>query len=1625
MMQALAHSRTASNTSSEGPLSALEKPNQSISKTGESEQQKSDERNPEAEQPEVEQNGSEEVVSKSSKQRQTVQERPESSTSNPSRLSQQGKPKVPPIHPPLSPEKTSLFMNDSSPTEPEKRPRGRPPTRGKSATRGGAATGTAARKNVFEPGEPTKLRGRKPGNNLLKLASDPSKDPKMASNRHKMWKMELQGRDIAEAAPDISVVGGLFDPSDISAVKPIRPSTLRKSSSSLLAARDQKELDGSANLDDLFEERNAEPIPSVPPPSTVSRQGSGRQICFFWNKAQKGSKSQGCANGYLCSYLHHYEFGATVALPPPSFVEFPDDRDSQDKPTDYNGYYKFVCYYWDRAQQDSGCRDCSKGPACNFLHTYKTGVPVAPPPFTPIRNDDADSNGQDSSVQSPIGREQRIGSPPPNAVFSGPTVPQWRNNSAVIPVRTAAISMPLPSTEALVAQPTQQERPPWNPLRGNDAICHFWWTNGACTKGEDCKLHHSNDIRLAIAPSILEQGEIMSRITCPAWLQGRCTFKHCAFIHGPVPAPLLSEISNDFNSSMTYPLASRLAERVSSSSTEPSKRSVKFLLDEPEKVFDEPATISPIKKAPDNWNYSNPRTTIKGVCRFFLRGKCQYGNSCWNSHDTQNIGSENNDVDMLDRAEYNDSSSYDRLTSIPEMAPNHSGTMQNAVVSLKADSLPAKTDDTSPTLHTPVVVENAAPKPPRKKVNLSQYNQQKARKKIGARAKTVFFGQNELESITLDFGDIQNAEDSPWKREFPSIEKVTFGQICMAQDFEAQQGFIQRRGVFKGSLVAADIENQETAKSIEKIGDELVLRSAGLIASFPKFAILLFPASKEEWKYLEASSDYPKEGRLRYFVFETDWDINRPQNSEVTGMKLGEPYRRLLVNMIHGLDIKSLLPQGGLAENHYKFFMLFPPAASHIARFLATWLNEYNNQSKIYDSQKAGSWEYFRKTFDTGVVLVDETAAANLHLLPNLFEVLTRRNFNFWCMCGGDTVYPLFPSRLYEVDHSSLSRISATRLFPQGCAMLLTPSFLVAEPQRAYALMKTVFPKIKGGPLGTWKIVCAGNICKYLLDLAISKANEKEIMEIANRDVPAKDAILNDAGLSFAHCEARIKLHTLFARQDAEGLLDSPIGSDDEADFENCFHQEKDSAIVQADLFIDPDDEPALIEWFAAWSMRNLDVHRKFVVVGTGPLSAPRAKRMKEFVVVSEPDNEPHMPLDTLESMFRPFSLKKKNASISDSSSKPSTEAKRTALDVAAKLNALHAGNISTAAPGLAQESSASQEILLLPNNKQPSDNTKHGINDSLPTAQLQFCALTGGTLDDAVTFLAKSNNNLKLAIELYEQESNMDLDTQISQLFASVATGSNNSAPLRNLTAENDLARARKLVDVTASPNPATLPSASDTIPSARLPQYDGATDAYSPQYDGADDRPGSSGSASTTCSGIATNEIGQRFVPRSVRSDNSVRKEIPVRPGFVPIEDLDRYVSPGVAASRGVSRTASMRSSPALAASSPPPAVQEPDHMDIDGGNAGSEVEKDDSPATRATPSVENRGISAGNGVNGGKTKNNGVQVKKELRQHIFKDTVAWYDEYKRTNGSGWEHIFIGAHDDAIKRSGIVPTK
>ncbi|KAE9362742.1 hypothetical protein N431DRAFT_391230, partial [Stipitochalara longipes BDJ] len=726
--------------------------------------------------------------------------------------------------------------------------------------------------------------------------------------------------------------------------------------------------------------------------------------------------------------------------------------------------------------------------------------------------------------------------------------------------------------------PKSQTRPEWDPFDPFNSICYFWYTNGDCIKGRNCNFAHNEDPDLPIAPAPQDQAAIKKTTT------GTCPEERdCQYIHSNDPnlavAPSPLEISGRPAWDSRNPLHAICYFLASTGSCTSGSRCKFFHSNDP---------TLPIAPSPTRNEIIGPTEYDergRPTCRYWLRDDCNYVDStCRFWHAREQPSSPTKPTTTGSRAK---SVSFAFGEDMPLVDEPESLLPSRRPVD-RSPGLPA------PSSGLPVIGTKTMPK-----TKIDEYRRYTTQRELASGAKEVTFGLDETQSFILDFGDLNQTLGLPWGFSFSGITRIRFDQMCIAQDFQAQQGLLQRLRLWHGNMLSIDAKDSQTVEAVDKAADELIRRSAGLFASFPDFLVLAFPAKRLEWKFLESTLDYPQDARLRYLIFQSNVDIRQSFKIKPTSLEICA-YRDVLVEKIHGLDINRLLPVFRKSKpKPPNVYLLFPSTAAQTADFIISWLRSSNRSCKVYTSQSEGSWQYFTHTpeIDQGIVLVHESAAAQLYRLPNLYSVAAEKNFAFWYISESSSPYPLFPSTSYYFDDSTMGQLNAVRLFPHGCAFLLTPSFLVAEPHNALQVLNWFIcgggkPKYLLSTPRTWKLVCCHKLADYILEIANSKAAEKDALELKHRDNPAKDAILHDTGLSFNECNIRYKLHRLLVDFESKRSLESFSEFESDSD-------ESDYPFIHANKHINPDNEKALVEWFAEWTMRNLDMYKKFVVVGS------------------------------------------------------------------------------------------------------------------------------------------------------------------------------------------------------------------------------------------------------------------------------------------------------------------------------------------------------------------------------------------------------------------------------------------
>ncbi|KAH7370875.1 hypothetical protein BKA65DRAFT_25624 [Rhexocercosporidium sp. MPI-PUGE-AT-0058] len=1280
-------------------------------------------------------------------------------------------------------------------------------------------------------------------------------------------------------------------------------------------------------------------------------------ICHFWFEWGK------CTKGDRCIYYHNLDENLPVAPSIPGQMEIRGRTTCSDW---LNGY-------------------CSKAD-CWFMHK-RQAPPSATAPNLPERgmsrkiaiDETMPFTNEPEAMPSTNGdfRDRYFRDLPPTDLLGSLVQPSHRKVSGSGDFASGSSPRQRRSEVGSLSshQSARPKRRAWTPRDANNAICYFYHS-GSCRKGSDCNYIHSTDPTLPISPHPFDTA---ARTTCSLWAERRCPKRaeECSYLHENtqfVPSRINGKDFLDRNQA-----ESPINERTEIP-TGPRTKTVRFVTDEP------PTAESKTSSRTDSMTFRDVSTfdghsDSKTVCKFYRSGYCMRGRSCWHLHEEPSQQGQNyRDVDdeMPDApARISTGSNHDPLP-FNRMARDERPKTDVVASSNDADIDMLQLEVTQLDVGQQSVPASHLPSQPmleaKRKITLGDYKRQKAMANHDVRAKDVVFGFDGTQSAFFNFGDIDQSDQALWKQEFTSAPRIVLNQLCMAQDLRAQQGLLQRCVLKHGNLEPADPANPAMVKFIGHVVDELILRAGGLLSTFENFAILIYPSKREEWSFLEPHST--SVSGLRYFIFKHDFNPGTQRSP--ANLEFGEPYRALLATKIHGLRLKNLLPTFSEGENPYKFFLMFPSSEKPMVDYFAAWILASHAESQVFDNLSEGSWDYFVKTNtkklgDKGVIFVHESMAASLHQLPFLKNIIRTGGIIFWNVSDSTSLYPLFPS-IYSGPQSNVGRLRFTRLFPHGCAFLLTPSFLIAEPELSYTILNWFLASPKGkfatAVPGTWKLVCSHNFTDYLLDLASSKVKEKEDFEREHRDSPAKDSMLHQKQLSFSHCETRYKLHKVLVNWQLKNDVD--LDSDSESDH----NDDNENPLVQAPKWIDPDDEEGLINWFAGWSMLKLDTYRKFVVIGTNSRNAALATRIKEVAVPKGHISTSGLVAEASAAVSSPASLQKQKA-----------------LEIAARLSAAGA-NLTTSTKEMnsrAEDSDVSMELSV----SSPVNiaSTKHGIDARQSQDVLTLIAQTSCGTEDAHRLLAKANGDLSRAIQLQREE---EFDAQVAELIETETTRGRQLHPLAVGASDRQRAQELEIPSTSALSNRRRSAQLSPQVESALSPQLD------------ADGQHQSSTGSSPSRAGIVT-ENGKLFVPRSVQPNNTTRPGHPVKPGFIPEEDKafygNRRVVDGVPqyevgaerdGSRDVSRATSLMMSPSEMSLG---------SYEGENGGGGRSFKRGRSEPVQFEPRAESRPDTE-------TETDSEMDVDTEMEmvsmQKTFQPTSAWYRDLV-AKGNAWQHIIV----------------
>ncbi|KAI5923815.1 hypothetical protein F4810DRAFT_667598 [Camillea tinctor] len=478
-----------------------------------------------------------------------------------------------------------------------------------------------------------------------------------------------------------------------------------------------------------------------------------------------------------------------------------------------------------------------------------------------------------------------------------------------------------------------------------------------------------------------------------------------------------------------------------------------------------------------------------------------------------------------------------------------------------------------------------------KKLSLATYQEREHSTQVVSR--TITLGPSGSQELRVMFSGISRHGDS-WLSTFITHDSIHFNTTCASYNFLSQKGFLVSERLCAGSV---EPNSKEQAAALENAAERLRQSSLGMHLVTPEYSILLYPSKCCGWKDINIDFSSPKpDAPLRHLIYRSSIHPKLYPllpSPIVSNDDPGQEYQcQLLVKELTGLCLDSLLPQDPALKDNQVFMLLFPHDEAQALTMIKYWLQSCRPACRIFSNENLpDGWLRFHecvKAGAAGTVIVHSKMIPSFRKIPYTQRMLEGRRYTFWDLSLGEFNPPLYPS--YPRTSIEPGTLQMTRLFPFGCAILITPSFVLSEPDRLCTMLLWFR---SNGPKPHQLIVACANFPKYLRDVTMEK--EREHKALCDKNIRNLDKVPESQGRRREDIEATYRAWEL--------LQDIMKTWGDEKAAEDV------RKVFWAPDFIDPNDEQSLVNYFLWWSTTKMDFYRRFYVLGSSSSSIQRAFR--------------------------------------------------------------------------------------------------------------------------------------------------------------------------------------------------------------------------------------------------------------------------------------------------------------------------------------------------------------------------------------------------------------------------------
>lgn len=469
------------------------------------------------------------------------------------------------------------------------------------------------------------------------------------------------------------------------------------------------------------------------------------------------------------------------------------------------------------------------------------------------------------------------------------------------------------------------------------------------------------------------------------------------------------------------------------------------------------------------------------------------------------------------------------------------------------------------------------------------------------------------QSLDVNFDDIPRDADQGWLTAFLDDDHMVFGHTVLAETLTSQLKSPGSQG-FQW-LCSGKITSISHGSSLETIAEHLRVSSSGLFKTNAQYHLLIFPTKCDEFQELAGfgvDPTNPDGVALKYFIFKSEQPISRlirPSSDTSEGMQVEVGKEKMLLfPKLLNMQFSSFV-EGPLRSKQKHFFLAFPLGSIEWFKAICSWLFVRDPSCKIYSNFEPGGWSAFmaKARTDCGIVILHETMIPFVRRFPSIVRLLhSNSNFNFWCFSEVFDLEPVQPEKRGFIP--AMPKMF-TRLFPFGKAILITPSFMVSEPQKTLTFLKWFFT-VQAKHSFNNKLVVAYSITDFLRDLSGEKCTQMLLLKNTSwKNLNPMDVAIqkNDAALTDDDLEARQKAWLYFD----QWLTAQPESEIPFSEVNN---------VIFADRSIDPHDEQSLVNWFGWWSLAHSDEFRRFYVLGSSSSTKSMVARMSQNIQIPEFD---------------------------------------------------------------------------------------------------------------------------------------------------------------------------------------------------------------------------------------------------------------------------------------------------------------------------------------------------------------------------------------------------------------------